>query len=235
MRMIIAQDRSEIYYKVVGAGKTVVLIHGNFQQHRHFERQIDFFSKYYRVIAMDTRDQGKSNNRSKRLDYDLIIEDLAQILQQENISRCAMIGFSDGANIALSFACRYPSIVRKLVLCSGNLSFDGLVKHKQIQFKLGYLLMRYIIHWKRGYRLLSFLMKPVPIQEEDAQKLVDTEALVIVGGRDIIKQQQTNRIVQMLPNVRFHTLLHHGHTIRTVDAAFIVDFLGRGGESEITT
>lgn len=50
--MIKAKDGSKIYYNVYGEGKTIVLLHGNFQHHRFFAKQINFFSQYYRVIAM---------------------------------------------------------------------------------------------------------------------------------------------------------------------------------------
>lgn len=58
--------------------------------------------------------------------------------------------------------------------------------------------------------------------------LVDTEAFVVVGEQDIIKQEHTNQLVRMLPNVRYHTMLNRGHTIRTVDAEMIVKFLEGG-------
>lgn len=50
--MIKAEDGSKIYYNVYGEGKTIVLLHGNFQHHGFFAKQINFFSQYYRVIAM---------------------------------------------------------------------------------------------------------------------------------------------------------------------------------------
>lgn len=225
MRRIIAKDNSNIYYQVFGVGKPIVLIHGNFQHHRYFKKQIAFFSRFYKVIAMDTRDQGKSNNLASELNYTIISDDLALILQQEHIKKCAIIGFSDGANIAFVFACRYPSTVHKLVLCSGNITFHGLVYRKQLQLTLRYMFFRYILHWKRGYRVLKLSMMDVPVNEEKAQRLKNIEALVIVGEHDIIRQQETNRIVRMLPNVRYHTVFDKGHTIQTIDAAFIVEFL----------
>lgn len=43
MRMITAEDGSKIYYNMYGEGKTIVLLHGNFQHHRFFAKQINFF------------------------------------------------------------------------------------------------------------------------------------------------------------------------------------------------
>lgn len=235
MRMVEAQDGSEIYYSVYGHGKPIVLIHGNFQHHRFFKRQIAFFSRYYRVIAMDTRDQGKSTNKSALLNYELIIADLAQILKVEHIERCAIVGFSDGANIALAYACTFPNKVTKLVLCSGNLTFDGLYPMKQRSLQIVDFVFERLLRWKRGHRILRFSMLPVPVTTESIRLLVHTEALVVVGEQDIIKQDHTNQIVRMLPNVKYHTILNRGHTIRTVDAEMIVTFLERSELGGATT
>lgn len=228
MRMITAEDGSKIYYNMYGEGKTIVLLHGNFQHHRFFAKQINFFSQYYRVIAMDTRDQGRSTNEAAQLTYELIVQDIAQILQQEKIERCAIVGFSDGANIALAYACAFPKSVPKLVLCSGNLTFDGLLKSKQRSLKVLDFTCKRIFRWNRGHRILQLAMLPVPVTPEAVRALVDTEAFVVVGEQDIIKQEHTNQLVRMLPNVRYHTMLNRGHTIRTVDAEMIVKFLEGG-------
>lgn len=235
MKKVEAQDGSEIYYNVYGHGKTIVLIHGNFQHHRFFKKQIAFFSRYYRVIAMDTRDQGKSTNEATVLNYELIIADLAQILTAEHVKRCAIIGFSDGANIALAYASAFPDKVPKLVLCSGNLTFDGLYPMKQKTLQIVDFAFKRLLRWKRGHRVLQFSMLSVPVKIEDVRQLVKTEALVVVGEQDIIKQDHTNQIVRMLPNVKYHTILNRGHTIRTVDAEMIVAFLERSELSGTTT
>jgi pimeloyl-ACP methyl ester carboxylesterase len=49
-----------LYYETYGSGEPLLLIHGNGASIASFEAQIDYFRRHYRVIAMDSRDQGKS-------------------------------------------------------------------------------------------------------------------------------------------------------------------------------
>ena len=56
------------------------------------------FSKYYKVIAVDTRGQGKSTTDSKIYTYDLFAEDMNLLLEYLHIDQVTVIGWSDGGN-----------------------------------------------------------------------------------------------------------------------------------------
>ena len=47
-----------MYFEEKGEGFPLVLLHGNGEDHHYFDRQIDFFSRYYRVLAPDTPGHG---------------------------------------------------------------------------------------------------------------------------------------------------------------------------------
>ena len=49
----------KIYYEEYGQGQPLLLLHGNSESGQAFRLQTPEFSKYYRVIAVDTRGQGK--------------------------------------------------------------------------------------------------------------------------------------------------------------------------------
>ena len=66
-----------------------------------FNYQISYFSKEYQVIAVDTRGHGRSTNTQSQLTFPLLAEDLAGIIQQEHLTKINLLGFSDGANIAM--------------------------------------------------------------------------------------------------------------------------------------
>ena len=53
-------DGVRLYYEVYGAGEPLLLVHGNGGSIAISRAQIDYFRRRYRVIAMDSRDQGKS-------------------------------------------------------------------------------------------------------------------------------------------------------------------------------
>jgi len=56
-----------LYYEIYGEGKPLVMLHGNGGSIEAFKYQIPFFEKQYKIIAIDSRLQGKSGGASDTL------------------------------------------------------------------------------------------------------------------------------------------------------------------------
>lgn len=48
--------------------------------------------------------------------------DLYDFMKTHQISKAVILGFSDGANIAMEFAIKHPHMVKALILNGGNLT-----------------------------------------------------------------------------------------------------------------
>ena len=48
----------QLNYVERGAGDALILLHGNGESLDYFSGQLDFFARFYRVIALDTRGHG---------------------------------------------------------------------------------------------------------------------------------------------------------------------------------
>ncbi len=59
-------DGVTLYYEMYGQGEPLLIIHGNGGSIGTLAAQIAFFRSRYRVIAMDSRDQGKSGDSPGR-------------------------------------------------------------------------------------------------------------------------------------------------------------------------
>ena len=90
------------------AGSRLILLHGNGEDSRYFKHQIRFFSRSRRVLAVDTRGHGKTKRGTKPFTIRQFAEDLAVFLKEKGIHKADIIGFSDGGNIAIIFAIRFP-------------------------------------------------------------------------------------------------------------------------------
>jgi pimeloyl-ACP methyl ester carboxylesterase len=117
----VAVNGVKIYYEVYGSGPVVVLLHGNGSSIARMTCQIAFFSTNHRVIAMDTRGRGKSDDGPDRFTFEQQADDVAAILAQEHVERADVLGQSDGGIIALVFGIRHPGHVRKIVASAPNL------------------------------------------------------------------------------------------------------------------
>ena len=114
------------YYIEKGQGEPLILLHGNGEDSTYFVNQIDEFSPYYRVLALDTRGHGQTPRGEASFTIRQFADDLLVFLDRMNIQKANILGFSDGANIAMCFASKYPERVLKLVLNGGNLDTQGI-------------------------------------------------------------------------------------------------------------
>jgi triacylglycerol esterase/lipase EstA (alpha/beta hydrolase family) len=102
-------DGIKLYYEVYGGGEPILLVHGNGGSIAHFKAQIDYFRKRYKVIAMDSRDQGKSGDSPDKITYEKMTDDLAALLDHLNTGPVNVLGWSDGGIEALLLGIRHPA------------------------------------------------------------------------------------------------------------------------------
>ena len=128
-----------LYYQEQGTGEPLVLLHGNGEDHTYFRRQIEAFSREYRVIAVDTRGHGRSPRGTAPFTLKQFADDLMALFRRLKLSEAVLLGFSDGANIALLFAIKHPERVKALILNGGNLSPRGVKLRWQVPITAAYV------------------------------------------------------------------------------------------------
>src|SRR6185295_16310948 len=111
-------DDIDIYYEDHGTGQPVVLIHGYPLNGHSWERQERVLLQAgYRVITYDRRGFGQSSQPTVGYDYDTFAEDLNAVLEQLELTRCVLVGFSMGTGEVTRYLSTYGSSrVSKAVL-----------------------------------------------------------------------------------------------------------------------
>ncbi len=192
-------------YTEKGEGDPLVLLHGNGGVSGYFVHQTEHFSKSRRVIAVDTRGHGKSPRGDAPFTIAQFAEDLKDFLDGEKIEKPDILGFSDGANIALTFALKYPERVSRLILNGGNLFPAGVKRSIQIPIEIGYNIASKFADKspaaKKNAELLG-LMKNEPDIDPKSLSSLKIKTLVIVGTRDMIRDSHTELIGKSIPNSR---------------------------------
>ncbi len=192
----------DIFYIEKGSGFPLILLHGNGEEHSYFEHQIEFFSKFYRVIALDTRGHGKTPRGERAFTIVQFAEDLHEFLIKHNISKAHILGFSDGANIAMSFALKYPEYVEKLILNGGNLFPGGVKRRFQLPIELGYKLAALFAKKsqkaKNNAEMLGLMVNDPNISPSELGQ-IRNKTLVIAGSKDMIKETHTRLIADNIP------------------------------------
>ena len=112
-------------YVEKGEGDALIMLHGNGGKNRYFKHQIDVFAQRYHVYAIDTRGQGNTPRGVKPFTISQFADDLLGFMNENNIEKATLLGFSDGGNIAMVFAINYPERVDKLILNGANFTQKG--------------------------------------------------------------------------------------------------------------
>jgi pimeloyl-ACP methyl ester carboxylesterase len=82
--------------------------------------QIEPLASSYRVIAIDSRGNGKSSNAAPVLTYEMMSDDVVGVMDTLKIDRADIVGWSDGGNLGLDLARRYPDRIRRVVAFGAN-------------------------------------------------------------------------------------------------------------------
>ena len=200
-------------YSQSGTGETLILLHGNGEDRSYFVHQIPAFSQHFCVIAVDTRGHGQSPRGGAPFTLEQFALDLRDFMDEHEIQRAHILGFSDGANIAMLFAMRFPQRVNRLILNAGNLHPWGVRARDQLPIVIGYALCALIAKVdskaipKR--ELLGLMVNQPHIQPAQLSQ-IGAPTLVIAGTDDMIRPDETRRIAESIPNAQL-TILKGDH------------------------
>lgn len=213
-------DGSEIYYEKCGKGFPLFLLHGNDSSGRFFSEQVPVFKQFYTVYLIDSRGHGRSTNNANTLSFRLMAEDLYTIMLLEGITKANILGFSDGANLALVFSSCYPEKVHRLILNSGNTLVEGVLFSARIASYLHYawvwLLSIFRPTLRRNLLVINLLLQDVGLSTADLEK-IKSKTLIIVGKKDVIKLKHSLYLAKTIPNASFVLVKEQGHQLARKD------------------
>ena len=193
----------EHYYIEKGVGEPLILLHGNGENCEYFMGQIDAFAERYHVYAMDTRGHGKTPRGGKPFTIRQFADDLLCFMDSHQIEKAHLLGFSDGGNIAMVFAMKYPNRVDRLILNGANLNPDGVKRSVQIPIEIGYRIARKFSEKSDSARLkteMLGLMVNDPNVRPEELNVIHAKTLVIAGTNDMILEAHTHLIAENIPD-----------------------------------
>lgn len=195
----------QLHYATLGEGFPLVLLHGNGEDHTYFKHQMEPFAAHFRVVAPDTRGHGESPRGTAPFTLEQFAEDLKEFLDWQGIRRCHLLGFSDGGNIALLFAMKYPEYVERLIVDGADLSPAGVKLTTQIPIVLGWTtcwpFLRLSRKARANWEMLDLMVTQPFIKPRDLERLA-IPTLVMAGQRDVIRESHTRLIAHSIPGAR---------------------------------
>jgi len=119
------RDSFSTYYEESGNGDALVLICGLSADLQVWRFQVAELSKSYRVICYDNRGAGRSGAPDEPYTVGQMADDLAALLDNLNVAKARVLGWSMGGVIAQSYALAHPDRVKQLLLLGTFTAPDG--------------------------------------------------------------------------------------------------------------
>ena len=205
-----------VYYETYGQGEPLLFIHGNGGSIKAFTHNIPYFSKHYKVIAVDSRAQGKTIDHGDSLTFEMMADDFNALLDSLHLDSCYVIGWSDGGINGLLLAIRHPDKVKKLAITGANLWPDttGLTPYVWEETERNSAELRKKVQTPEVKNELKIsdldLLEPHISLEE--LHTIKCPTLVIGGDHDVIPVPHTVLIAQNIPKSYLWIIPDSGHS-----------------------
>lgn len=209
-------DGIKLYYEVSGTGEPLLLIHGNGGSTFDLAPQAAYFRTKYRVIAMDSRDHGKSADSPGPLTYEKMADDQAALLDHLKVGPAYVLGWSDGGIEALLLAMRHPEKVKKLAAMAANLNPSDKALHPD-----AVALIKTMVaapQTKREAKVTEMMLHEPNIDPRQLEAIT-VPALILAADHDVIADEHTLEIFHHLPNSQLCIFPNATHTISFDDPA----------------
>ncbi len=199
---------------VAKTDNVIVLLHGNGEDHRTFDMQIEALSEKSFVIAIDSRGHGNTTVGEQNFSIDLMAEDLSKLADELNLGNFSLLGFSDGGNVALTYAVRHPERLSALAVSGANLNPSGMVFSLKLKIAAAYFFAK--MSKDKGekenlkYQLLSLMVNHPHISPRLLSN-IRCKTLVMAGERDLIKESHTQLIAKSIKNAILEIIPNSSH------------------------
>ena len=203
-----------MYYEVHGNGQPLVLIHGGGSTiESSFGNIIPFLAAKRKIIAVEMQAHGRTNDRDTDLSFEQDADDIAVLLNNLDIPKADVLGFSNGGHTAIEFSLRHPQLLGKLILASINTRRDALAAAFWDGFEGATLDMMpaplceaYLQVNNSQSGLLNMFNKDVKRMKhfrgwsDEQIQSIKSPTLVINGNQDVAPVEHAVEIYRLIPN-----------------------------------
>jgi pimeloyl-ACP methyl ester carboxylesterase len=197
-----------MYVEEQGHGDPLLLVHGGVVDSGMWRRLLPDLAAQFRVIMPDSRGHGRTDHPGGPITFQMMADDLVALIDSLRLERPLLCGYSDGGQIGLDLAVRYPDAARAVVIAGATYRWStayyetaarqlgtiapGVVEHAPFLALVERLRARMAPHfperdeaWWREYHtnISTAWATPHPYTDADLGGLT-TPTLLLVGDRD---------------------------------------------------
>lgn len=116
----------QTYYEVSGDGEPLLLLHGGFCAVETFDGLTPLLAQAFHVYLPERRGHGRTPDVEGPITFENMAQDTVAFMDALDLASAHLVGWSDGAVVALHVALQRADLVRKLVLIGTPVNLDGM-------------------------------------------------------------------------------------------------------------
>ncbi|QQF90500.1 alpha/beta fold hydrolase [Histophilus somni] len=235
---------------------TLVFIHGLFGDMNNLGVIARAFSEKYPILRLDLRNHGQSFH-SEEMNYQLMAEDVLQVIAHLNLTNVILIGHSMGGKTAMKCAMLRPHLIEKLIVIDiapvnyGNNEHDsvfaGLFAVSKAQSETRQQAKQLLANYIPQESVQQFMLKSFDAQAKEKFRFnltalkqnyanimnwekgfFDKPTLFIRGGlSNYILPEYSEQILAQFPQATSFTINGSGHWVHAEKADFVIRSIQR--------
>ncbi len=238
---------AKVYYEEYGKGTPLILLHGGFGSIKDYKNVIGPLAKNFRVIALDSPGQGRSE-QIDAISYQIYANYYAAFIDQMKLDSVYVLGWSDGGNSAYILAYDRPDKVKKVIVSGANSDTDGYPDGAIADMKtwtpetISDGLKHYWLDdflklspnkgtWQKSFTQLRNMWITKEVISDEHLRKIKSKFLIVYGDKDVTKLEHGLHIYRTIPGSQLAILpntSHHTFAEKpTLISNLIVDFLGK--------
>lgn len=176
-----------LIYKNSQAKEWLVFLHGAGGSTATWKLQLEKFTASFNILLIDLRDHGQSKSMEPAVDqykFDLITEDILQVLKFNQIQEAHFITLSFGSVLLQDLSIKYPKMVLTAIFAGGIFKANWAIR----SFVHVARFINLFFPYKWMYSIFSYLLMPFKrhqksrkIYKQQAKKLLPSEYMKWVG------------------------------------------------------
>jgi pimeloyl-ACP methyl ester carboxylesterase len=218
----VEHDGAQIWYATYGSGLPVILLHGGLGHSGNWGYQVPVLvASGYRAVLIDSRGHGRSTRDVRPYTYELMAADVAAVMDALRLDQVGLVGWSDGAVIALILASKVPTRVAGVFFFACNMDPSGTK-----EFVFTPIIGRCLNRHKQDYARLSATPDQFEAFSEAVSLMQQTQpnysahdlaqisvpvAIVQSEHDEFIKREHAEYLARNIPNAEFIALAGVSH------------------------
>ena len=210
----VEKDGARIWYATYGSGRPVILLHGGLGHSGNWGYQVPaLVENGYRPIVIDSRGHGRSTRDAQQFSYKRMASDVLAVMDLLHLEQVGLVGWSDGAVVALMLALEAPTQVAGVLFFACNVDASGAK-----EFVFTPIIGRCLNRHKQDYSQLSatpdqfepfaeavsLMQQTEPNYSADDLAQVSVPVTIVHSEHDeFIKREHAEYLARTIPHAEF--------------------------------